>query len=148
MNRTHSLRLSAALFATTLVVFAARTESAQADVRIRARIETPNLSVEVGHQDRHLPPPVRVVRHVEPRYEPSCDYREPISTYDRRVAANLARMSGISRHVLLSERADGWSWKEIARRHGLSRRELRAAQEHAEYAFHDRPGKHGRRHGR
>jgi hypothetical protein len=38
-------------------------------------------------------------------------------------------LSGVPRKTLLAERAHGWNWQQIARRHDMERRWLRASFE-------------------
>jgi len=173
MNATHKLMLNALIIAATASPAIFRAESAEAEVRINARIVTPNVRVEVGNGPvRHLPQPVVVYEHRgwnDGCDRSSCDLHEHwgarVSRYDRQVATRLARMSGVSRFQLLRARARGASWDRIGRDFRLPRPMVRAAMDPVAYARwcehtpgfgrdhdHDRGRGHdrdrGRRHGR
>jgi hypothetical protein len=144
MNRTLRNWTRAGFVASALVV-GLRIQPAAADVRIRARVVTPNVQVELSNRpSRHFEPGiVRVVDRSLNCSEPARQARfRGLSAYDRRVASELAYLSGVPRRVLLNERAYGMSWEEIARRHHLQKRWLRASFELAER------GDSGRGHGR
>lgn len=142
MNATHKLVLKALMMAATIspVIFPA--ESADAELRVNARIVTPNLRVEVGNDPvRHLPRPVVVREHRE--WDDGCDrscthshehWGFRLSRHDRQVARRLARMSGLSRRELLRARAQGCSWDRVGRDFRLPRPMIRAAMDPIAYA--------------
>jgi hypothetical protein len=133
MDRRHKIIMTVGILAGALLL-GLRAQPAAADVRIQAQFCSPNLCIAVGHtHGRHFKPGiVRTVQRAAVCQSPA-PYRQArydlVSSYDHRVAKHLARLSGVPRKTLLAERAHGWSWQQIARRHDMERRWLRASFE-------------------
>lgn len=98
----------------TLLLLGAANASAQ--VRVRARINTPYGSVRVSntHTGRYQMPR----RHLE--------YR--VSRHDKKMAKRLARYSGVAKRQILRLRRQGYTWHEIGRWLDVSPRVVRAAR--------------------
>ncbi len=111
----------------TLALLGAFTPDTRADVRIHGEIRTPHLRVQVGNTGGLS------AAHPHPyRYEHRAwhDHRwaHRLGPRDYRIAWRLSYLTGIGERRILWARASGLSYREIARRLGISRSELRAAR--------------------
>jgi hypothetical protein len=118
-----------------LVSGAALPNDANAEIRVRARIVTPNLSVRVGtpaprhpgryHHDGPVKLDWRYDRHHNPRPLPfdarvrarrgARVYRAELTLRDQRIANYLMRRTSWSKFELLELRRDGNGWFEVGR---------------------------------
>lgn len=112
----------AALTALTLLLGLGLAEDAEAKIRVRATVRTPNIGLVLGsghggcRVERPLPLPDRHFRHIR------------ISKRDRRIAKRLAWYTGVPKRELIQARRMGYSWNEIGRWLDVPRRVIRAAK--------------------
>lgn len=140
-----SMALGAVALAAIVAVDGGQMNKASADVRVQARLQLPNLSVEY----RNTPDYGRVVQRTYPPFV----YR--ITAEDRAIARRLARRSGHRTIVLLDLRSRGLSWEQIGRRLDIPRGLVRVAvygprvsgHANASCSIHDHGKVHGKGHG-
>ena len=110
-----------ALAALTLLLGHGLAQDAEAKIRVRATLRTPHVGVVYSSGpayrfERPAPLPTRYYRHVE------------VSRRDRRIAKRLASYTGVPRRELIHARRMGYSWNEIGRWLGVSKRVVKAAK--------------------
>ena len=100
---------------------------AQAGVRFKASLRTPHARIVVDngafHHVRGYRRPLPVRYHQEFR----------ITKKDRRIARRLARYTGVPKRELIQLKKMGYSWNEIGRWLGVSRKAVRAARSQASW---------------
>jgi hypothetical protein len=112
----------AALTALTLLLGFGLVDEAEAKIRVKATLRTPNVGVvfDNGRSDcrigRPLPLPDRHYRNVR------------ISKRDKRIAKRLAYYTGVSKRELIQAKRMGYSWNEIGRWLDVPRRVVKAAK--------------------
>ncbi len=123
-----------------LIIFltASPSVAGPADVRIRAKVRTPlvRLNLNTGFTCGN----VTVERH-------SYKKRSLRTTQkDRRIATRLSRYSGIPKYEILFMRDRGYRWSEIARYFELPRKVVRAAQSSRSWKKYQKPARWCRNH--
>ncbi len=143
-NRTKGLcrrKAILTLFGAALLLMSSGTlDPARADLRLRARVETPSLRIRIGSGPHHSYARFaydsqvghryyrRSVRRprLRLRYESHGEHYR-LDRQDRRVAKRLARWTGYSRREILDLRRDGYRWFEIGRILDIRADTIRAA---------------------
>lgn len=133
-DRTNLIRRSS-LWALGLVALllplTLSAQKASAELRVRAELRTPHVSVRLGNtHDRMLP------RRPLLRLRACDDYSVRLSKWDRKVARRMSHMTGVRKGRLLNLRRSGFSWREIGWDIGLSRREIRWALRGGKYGHY------------
>ncbi len=116
-----------------LIIFltASQSMAGTSNVRIRAKVRTPQVRVDVRT-------PVRCGNgYVKPRTHGRRHHH--ISQQDRRIATRLANYTDISRYEILDLRDRGYRWSEIARYFELPRKMMRAAQSSRSWRAYQKP---------
>lgn len=125
-----------------LIIFltASQSMAGPSDVRIRAKVRTPLVRVDV--RTNHQYANDCQGRRIYPRRS------RHISHEDRRIASRLSSYSGISKYEILELRDRGYRWSEIARYFDLPRKVMRAAQSSRSWQAYQKPvgwcGNHSR----
>ena len=119
-----------------LIIFLSSTQAyaGTSDVRIRAKVRTPYVKVDVRTGDR------RGNDHRVGRVSYGHGLR--VSKHDKQMAGRLASYMDISRHELLVMLDRGYRWSEIRRHYGLSRKAVRAARSARSWRVFMRPVRH------
>lgn len=103
-----------------LLVAPGNVQNADAGIRVKASVHTPNVHVRIGNTSskhyRSYKRGYRPVRH---------DYR--VTKRDQRIARRLARYTGVPARKLIRLRRDGYRWFEIGRHLEIRGRVVQAA---------------------
>jgi len=120
MKKMQTIILS--LIALALLVGHGIVQDANAGVRVKATLGTPNVRIRVSNTSsnhyglyprRHLP--IRIYKH------------HMITKQDRTIARRLSRYTGVPSRALIQFRSQGYRWAEIGRWLQLPRPVVRAA---------------------
>lgn len=120
-----------------LLISLGAADQAQARIRVKATLRTPNVQVSVDNGAYNHSPRYR--QALPARYH----QKVRISKRDKNVAKRLARYTGTPKRELIQLRKQGYSWREIGRWLGISRKVVRAAKTQASWRHflnHRRPG--------
>jgi len=108
-----------------LVISFGGVQTAEAKLKVRAKVRTPRVSVRVNTAPavhgrvvvRRAPLPTRCHEHYE------------ITKKDRKISKRLARYSDVKKRELLNLRRQGYRWSEIGRWLDLPRGAVKAARD-------------------
>lgn len=102
----------------TLVIDGGQMGTAEAGIRVRARVQTPHGSVEFRNGPHHVP--VQQKRVTRP-------FMYRVTKQDRQIANRLARVTGHRKGNLLELRRRGLGWRQIGLRLQIPRHVVRNA---------------------
>lgn len=133
---------SISLITAVLVVTFMGVQAAEAKIKVRAKIRTPHVGIQVNTgPSAHRPVVVRRVSTAPRHY-----VRYEVTKKDRKVAKRLAKFTGASKSELVSLRKQGYRWTEIGAGLDLPRSAVYAAMDSASWKrFLKQDRRYGRR---
>lgn len=114
-GKRFALVLGAAL--TILSVDMIAPQMSQADLKVRARVRTPNVVIDVGNTGYHHGPRARPhhrYRRWNRPVRPHVTRYYVVTHHDRKVAKRLSYMTGWEKRVILRMKKEGYGWHAIA----------------------------------
>lgn len=117
-HHAQKVGLSLVLGLATLVIDGGQMRPAEAGIQVRARVQTPQVTVEYRH-DAH---PARIQRQRVTRLP-----LYPVTRQDRAVARRIARATGHGKGDLLQLRMRGLTWVQIGQRLRIPRQVVQDA---------------------